>query len=46
MKVLLVDDSDMERGKTKELLEQNGFLIDEARSAEEALVLCHIQIFG
>ena len=37
MKILLVEDQDLERRRTKELLETNGFVIDEARSAEEAL---------
>ena len=37
MKILLVEDQDLERGRTQELLETNGFVIDEARSAEEAL---------
>ena len=37
MKILLVEDQDLERRRTKELLETNGFVIDQARSAEEAL---------
>ena len=37
MKILLVEDQDLERRRTRELLETNGFVIDEARSAEEAL---------
>ena len=37
MKILLVEDQDLDRRRTKELLEKNGFVIDEARSAEEAL---------
>ena len=37
MKILLVEDQDLERRRTKELLETNGFVLDQARSAEEAL---------
>ena len=37
MKVLLVDDDDLDRTRTKMLLEQNGFLIDEAHNEEEAI---------
>ena len=37
MKILLVEDQDLERRRTKDLLETNGFVIDEARNAEEAI---------
>ena len=37
MKILLVEDQDLERRRTKELLETNGFVIDQAAGAEEAL---------
>ena len=37
MKILLVEDQDLERRRTQELLETNGFIIDQTRSAEEAL---------
>ena len=30
MKILLVEDQDLERRRTKELLETNGFVIDQA----------------
>ena len=37
MKILLVEDQDLERRRTKELLETNGFVVDQAAGAEEAL---------
>ena len=37
MKILLVEDHDQELRETKEFLEQSSFIVDGARSAEEAL---------
>ena len=37
VKILLVEDHDQELRETKEDLEQSGFIVDAARSAEEAL---------
>ena len=42
MKLLFVDDSEMDRKRTTELLEQNNFIVDSASSAEAALALAKV----
>ena len=42
MKILLVEDQVLERKRTKELLETNGFVVDETGSAEEAVAFAKV----
>ncbi len=44
MKVLFVDDDDLDRTRTKGLLEQNGFLVDEAHNEKKAL--SYAKVYG
>ena len=42
MKILLVEDQVPERNRTKELLETNGFVVDETASAKEAVAFARV----
>ena len=44
MKILLVEDQVPERRRTKELLETNGFVVDETGNAEEAIAFARLEL--